>query len=115
MKREIDDNAAACEQIDHDQRLVTLPVYVHYFKNHSGKDTYSVASYDMSEYNPSFVKIGKTELVYLIPEAFDPIAQEVAALKRKKMDVINEFTNRIKELDEQIGKLTAIEYKPAEF
>ena len=115
MKREIDDNAAACEQIDHDQRLVTLPVYVHHYRKYDGSSAYSISSFDQSKYSPDYVMVGKTELVYLIPEAFDPIAQEVASLKRKKMDVINEFTNRIKELDEQIGKLTAIEYKPAEF
>jgi hypothetical protein len=115
MIDEINDNVAACKQIDHDQRLKTLTVHVHYYKDYSGKDAFSVASFDQSKYTSDYIHIGTTELVYLIPEAFDPVALEVSALRRKKMDVINEYTKRLKEIEEQIGKLTAIEHTPAEF
>jgi len=115
MRNEIDDNAAACEQISRDQRTKTLPVYVHYYKDYSGKDSYSVASYDMSEYNPNFVKIGKTELVYLIPEEFDPIDQQVNTLKRQKDQITLQFMAKIKEIETQISSLTAIDFTPTEF
>jgi len=115
MIDEINDNVAACKQIDHDQRLVTLPVYVHHYRQYDGKFAFSISSFDQSKYSSEYVLVGKTELVYLVPEEFDPIAQEVAALRRKKMEVINEFNKRVKEIEEQIGKLTAIEHTPAEF
>ena len=115
MKREIDDNVVACEQISRDQRTKTLPVYVHYYKHMDGSDAYSVASYDMSEYNPNFIKIGKTELVYLVPEEFDPVEHRVASLKRKKDQLTLEFMARVKEIETQINSLTAIDCTPTEF
>jgi len=110
MKREIDDNAAACKQIDHDQRLKTLTVHVHYYKDYSGKDAFSVASFDQSKYTNEYIHIGTTELVYLIPEEFNPTALQVSALEREKIKVINQFQARIKEIEDQISKLTAIEH-----
>ena len=115
MRNEIDDNVAACNQIDRDQRTKTLPVYVHYYKHVDGSDAYSVASYDMSEYNPNFVKIGKTELVYLIPEKFDPVTHRVDALKRQKDQITLQFMAKIKEIETQISSLTAIDFTATEF
>jgi hypothetical protein len=115
MSNEVNDNAAACEQIDRDQRTLVLPVYVHCWMNHEDKMQYALFSNDMTPYSAMYTLMGKTELVYLTPEDFDLRARQVAALEREKTQITLEFNTRLKEIEEKISRLTAIEYTPTEF
>lgn len=54
--------------------------------------------------------IGPTEFQYTIPEDFNPIAQKVAALQKEKERIGAEFAARVRQIDDEIGKLTAISY-----
>jgi hypothetical protein len=61
-----------------------------------------------------YALIGPAEFTYTIPETFNPTASKIAALEKTKAAMKAEFSRRVAELDEQITKLQAIEYTPAE-
>lgn len=56
--------------------------------------------------------IGPAEFTYTIPDDFNPTAQKVAALEKQKERAHAEFAAKVREIDEQISKLQAIEYSP---
>jgi hypothetical protein len=54
---------------------------------------------------------GTFEVNYEPPKGFDPRAGAVAALEAEKKRVQAEFQNRITEIEAQINKFTALEFK----
>lgn len=54
--------------------------------------------------------IGPVEFTYTIPDDFNPVARKVEALQKEKERIGAEFAAKVRQIDEQIGKLTAISY-----
>ena len=46
-----------------------------------------------------------------VPDDYDPRAQKIAALEKKKQKVMAEYQSTVNEINERINKLQALEYK----
>lgn len=67
----------------------------------------------MSGYG-EYVKICQHKIVSELPEGFDPVIARISTLKAQRDQVRAELGRRIAQIEDQISKLAAIEYKPAE-
>lgn len=63
---------------------------------------------DMSEHG--YINICPHTLVFTMPEGWDPRAQQIEALKVRKNALTREFSEAVMRIDEQIGKLLALEF-----
>jgi hypothetical protein len=45
-----------------------------------------------------------------VPEDYDPTAQQIAALESQKVKVMSESYDTVKEINDRISKLQALEY-----
>lgn len=80
------------------------------------------AKYDweeVGEYQLWFVKIedeehrtyiGSQEFEIDVPDKYDPRAQQIAVLEKKKQKVMADFTKTVTEINDRISKLQALEY-----
>ena len=73
------------------------------------KPVFSFYSFDPTSYDTSTVKVMEHSFEVEVPDNFDPRPGQVAALKAKKEKVQAEFAAKVKEIDEQINSLLAIE------
>jgi hypothetical protein len=51
-----------------------------------------------------------TEVEVEIPDEFNPVAMQIAALYKQKQELIKKFDETVARVNEQISKLQAIEY-----
>ena len=56
--------------------------------------------------------IGEQEVEIEVPDNYDPTAQKIAALEKKKQKVMADYQKTVNEINERISKLQAIEYTP---
>lgn len=54
--------------------------------------------------------VGSQEVEVEVPDNYDPRAQQVAALEKKKQKVMADFHKTVAEINEQISNLQALEY-----
>lgn len=73
-----------------------------------GKPSYVIFNSDMSDYGHT--PIGPIEVPFELPEAFSPQAVQIAMLEKQREKVNREFGKAVKNINEQIAKLQAIEY-----
>lgn len=45
-----------------------------------------------------------------IPDDFDPVLRQVAALEQQKRDALDAYTRKVAEINEQLSKLQALEF-----
>ena len=45
-----------------------------------------------------------------IPDDFDPVLRQVAALEQQKRDALDAYTRKVAEISEQLSKLQALEF-----
>lgn len=90
---------------------IQLPSFIHAQRNWRGDINYSVCAADMSQYGYLFVC---EQLVTVeIPDDFDPTRAAIAMLKQKQETARAEFNETVRQINEEISKLQAIEYTPA--
>lgn len=63
---------------------------------------------DMSEFG--YVKVMPYTLEIDVPDDFNPVPGQIAALEKEKAKIRAEFNRRIAALNEQIGKLQALTF-----
>lgn len=63
------------------------------------------------EYEDS-IFIGEQQFTVEIPDDFDPIPGQVAALEEKKREALAEYQRTIAEINDRLSKLQAIEFAP---
>jgi hypothetical protein len=93
---------------------------VHVFMSHEYK-----ADYSGKEWRPDFwhckvdenegrVYIGEQIVECEIPDNFDPVPAQVAALEKEKLKALAKYTTTVAEINERLSKLLAIEHQPSE-
>lgn len=97
-------------------KTITLKGFIHFkhdrwAENHD--NDFSFWRYEDLESN-GYVKVCPHEFSFEVPEDFNPVPGQIAALEAKRAKVQREFTETINRINAEIGKLQAIEYEPAE-
>jgi hypothetical protein len=64
----------------------------------------------MPEYEPTKVIVAEHSIEVDVPHDFNPIPQQVAALREKKRQAQVKLADELRTIDEQISKLTCIEH-----
>jgi hypothetical protein len=54
--------------------------------------------------------VGQIEIEVDVPDNYDPRAQQIAALEKKKQKVMADFQKTVNEINERISNLQALEY-----
>lgn len=54
--------------------------------------------------------IGEQQIEVDVPDNYDPRAQKIAALQKRRGEVMAEYQKTVDEINERINKLQAIEY-----
>lgn len=54
--------------------------------------------------------IGEQEIEIDVPDNYDPRAQQIAVLEKKKQKIMADFTKTLTEINNHISKLQALEY-----
>jgi hypothetical protein len=63
--------------------------------------------------NEDRVYIGEQTVEVDIPDNFDPVPKQVAALEKEKLKALAEYTKTVAEINERLSKLLAIEHQPS--
>lgn len=85
-------------------------VYVKYPWDAEGK--YVLMATPVSNFDPSYSDVGvSVDVEVEIPAAFNPTAMQLNALYKKKQELIKKFDETVAQVNEQISKLQAIEFK----
>lgn len=58
------------------------------------------------------VFIGQSEFTVDIPDDFDPVPQQVAALEKQKLEALATYQRTVAEINDRLSKLQAIEFAP---
>lgn len=93
----------------------TQRFYVYHTKyswDDSGK-THGTLLYSDTCTDHEHTLVGPLDVEYEIPDDFDPRPSQLAALQAKKQQIRAEFAKAVKDLDDQIASLLAIEMSPA--
>jgi hypothetical protein len=83
-------------------------MFVHWKKDHHGGTGFSFFSFDMS--TCGYVLIGKQVIEFEVPDDFNPVPIQVAMLEAEKEKAMQEFNERVSKINEEISKLTCLEY-----
>lgn len=87
---------------------VKIKGFVHKTRFGCGFDFHII---DMSEYG--FVCVGPAEFEYELPADFEPVAAEVAMLKKKQDAIKSEAALALDQIDQRIQSLLCIENNPS--
>jgi hypothetical protein len=79
-----------------------------------GKFNFTFFNFDVTQQMPDYVKVCEHKIVTELPADFDPTLAQIEALKAQRERVRAELGRRIAEIEDQIGRLTAIEYTPGQ-
>lgn len=60
--------------------------------------------------NKERIYISEIAIDVSIPDDFDPVPQQVAAIEKEKREVLAAYTARVAQLNEELSKLQAISY-----
>lgn len=91
----------------------TLKTFLHWHKYEwEDTPTYRLYYSDMTNAGTEYALIKEIDVDVEIPDNFDPTPQQIATLMAKKQEVLAEAQLMVNELDEQIQRLLAIEFKP---
>lgn len=92
--------------------MAQVQITGHVYEQHYSWETESVFIVSciacMSDENRTYV--GPVQITYEIPDGYNPTAQKLAALAKKREAACKEFADTVRAIDEQISKLQAIEF-----
>lgn len=81
-------------------------MFLHFDPTAYPEPKFCAHSFDMT--TCGYVLVNKQMVEMEVPESFDPIPGQVAALKAEREQVAKEFGAKLMNLDDQIGKLLCI-------
>lgn len=82
-------------------------------KSYYEQPRFEVWQSDMSSVGPEYVHVEKIEVDFEPPAGFDPRPAQIASLREEKKKIIAEAHVKAENIEEQIQRLLAIEFKPA--
>jgi hypothetical protein len=88
----------------------TMTMHLHYVKYHwddEGSFELYPAQFDDNE-DRSY--IGERKIEIEVPDNYDPRAQQIAALEKKKQQVMADYQKTVTEINARISNLQALEY-----
>jgi len=89
---------------------ITLTAHIHYSKSRwDDEGEYQILYIKLSDTDDR-VYIGEQQVEIEVPDDFDPRAKQIAALEKKKQEVMADFQNTITEINARISNLQALEY-----
>lgn len=101
-------------------KTITATVWLAFYASHSRyvsdepeQALLSVFSHDPSEHDPEWCVLEQRTLSLRVPDDFDPVAPQVAALQAKKAKLTAEFAKAVADLNRQLSELQAIEHNGA--
>ena len=86
----------------------TKEMFVHWQKRYADDDGFGVFPFDMS--SCGYVLVGKQQIEFEVPDDFNPVPVQVAMLQAEKEKAMEEFNLRVARINEQISKLTCLEF-----
>lgn len=98
-------------------RTVSIPGYLHAQPAHDwetgadvvdGQRLHFMTYEDMSDHG--YVMVCAHTIEFVMPEGWDPRAQQIEALKAKKAQLERDFSEAVMKINAQISNLQAIEY-----
>lgn len=88
----------------------TVTVHLHYCK-YQWEDEGQIELYPCKfDDNEHRTYIGERQLEVEVPDNYDPRAQQIAALEKKKQEVMADSQKAITEIEGKINNLQALEY-----
>lgn len=89
---------------------IKTTIYVHYLKYEWEEEgDYEVFSIKLED-SGHRTYICQQEIEIDVPEDYDPRAQKIAALEKRKQSVMAEYQKTVTEINERINKLQALEH-----
>jgi hypothetical protein len=85
-----------------------LPAYLLYSEDYKGNPQYILSLCELKV--AGYVTVNQQQFDVEIPDDFDPRKLQVEALREEKQRISAEFARRCTQIEEQINKLTALEY-----
>lgn len=61
---------------------------------------------------PKRVFIGEMPVTFEVPDDFDPLPRQIAALEAEKREAMDKYQKAIADINERLSKLQAITYEP---
>lgn len=89
---------------------IKLTAHIHYCKwpwDEKGQFEIWFGKMDDDEHR---TYVGEQEVEIEVPDAYDPRAQQIAALEKQKQKVMADYQKSVNEISDRINKLQAIEY-----
>ena len=86
----------------------TREVCIHWKQGFDGKSDFTVFPFDMSRCG--YVLVGKQQIEFEVHDDFNPVPVQVAMLQAEKEKAMEEFNLRVARINEQISKLTCLEF-----
>ena len=89
---------------------IKTTVYIHYNKySWQEEGEYEVLNFQAPDcQDRTFVC--EQEIEIEVPDNYDPRAQQIAALEKKRQKVMADYQKTVNEINDQISKLQALEY-----
>jgi hypothetical protein len=89
---------------------IKTTVHIHYTQfSWEEKGNYEVFSFQ-AENTEQRTYVGQQEIEIEVPDNYDPRAQKIEALQKKKEKIMADYQKTVTEINERISKLQAIEY-----
>jgi hypothetical protein len=89
---------------------IKTTIYIHYLKYPwEEKGDYEVFSFKAHD-DEQRTFICEQEIEIELPDNYDPRAQQIAALEKKRQRVMADYQKAVNEINDQISKLQALEY-----
>lgn len=89
---------------------ITLTMHLHYTKYHWNDE----GSFDLYpcqfDDNEDRSYVGERQVEIEVPDNYDPRAQQIAALEKKKQQVMADYQKTVTEINARISNLQALEY-----
>ena len=87
-----------------------LTAHIHFRKYHWDKKGEYQILYVRLPDDDTLSYVCEQEVEVEVPDDFDPRAQQVAALEKKKQKVMADYQTMVEEINNRISKLQALEY-----
>lgn len=95
-------------------KTVTIKGFVYEYDHYSEGDPAKYSFYSSDTHGSTYCTlVGPAEFQFTIPATFNRTASRLAALERDKSKVRAAYLAKVKEIEEQISKLSAIEFVEA--
>lgn len=91
---------------------VKITAHVHYRKYRwEPEGVFEIFSVRLDD-SDSCTYVGEREVEVEVPDNYDPTAQQIAALEEQKEKAAAEYHSKVREINERISSLQALEYTP---